>query len=381
MPTDVAAYYFPGYHVDPMTSRLHGEGWTEWELVAAARPRFRGHEQPRRSTWGAFDEADPRWGLRQAQLAAEHGVNVFIVDWYWYDNADFLNGALDRGLLPWGEALPVRLALMWANHDWLDIHPAGAASPPDLLFRGGVDAATFDRLADVVIERYLLHPRYYRIDGAAYFSLYEPQTFVDGLGSRSDAARALDRFRERARAAGAGDVHLNLVIADRPVLPNERQLADSTAMIRDLGADSTTSYVWIHHHDPALDGFPRGSYQRAFQANREAWARFQSHQAVPYFPNVTVGWDSSPRTIQTDRYEHRGYPWMATLDGAGPAAFGEALQAAHEFVEGRAGHPLITINAWNEWTEGSYLLPDERHGLGFLEACRDVGRRSRVGSA
>ncbi len=34
--------------------------------------------------------------------------------------------------------------------------------------------------------------------------------------------------------------------------------------------------------------------------------------------------------------------------------------------------PNININCWNEWTEGSYLEPDEVHGMKYLEAVRDV---------
>ena len=38
--------------------------------------------------------------------------------------------------------------------------------------------------------------------------------------------------------------------------------------------------------------------------------------------------------------------------------------------------PLITINSWNEWTESGYLLPDDLHGYGYLEAIqRTFGRR------
>ncbi|MCC2671898.1 MAG: hypothetical protein K0Q72_4369, partial [Armatimonadetes bacterium] len=35
----VASYYFPNYHRgDPRNEQVHGKGWSEWELVKAAKP-------------------------------------------------------------------------------------------------------------------------------------------------------------------------------------------------------------------------------------------------------------------------------------------------------------------------------------------------------
>ena len=34
--------------------------------------------------------------------------------------------------------------------------------------------------------------------------------------------------------------------------------------------------------------------------------------------------------------------------------------------------PLITVNSWNEWTETSYLQPDDLYGYGYLEAIKRV---------
>ncbi|MCX6985251.1 MAG: glycoside hydrolase family 99-like domain-containing protein, partial [Lentisphaerae bacterium] len=33
---------------------------------------------------------------------------------------------------------------------------------------------------------------------------------------------------------------------------------------------------------------------------------------------------------------------------------------------------IMFINAWNEWTEGSYLEPDKKYGFGYLEALKTI---------
>ena len=46
---------------------------------------------------------------------------------------------------------------------------------------------------------------------------------------------------------------------------------------------------------------------------------------------------------------------------------------AKDYADRHPGQPpLITINSWNEWTESSYLEPDDLYGYGYLEAVKRV---------
>lgn len=370
---DVAAYYFPQFHTDPRNDQWHGEGWTEWELLRHAQPRFAGHRQPIVPAWGYFDEADPAWAERQIDLAADHAVTTFLYDWYWYRGQPFLHRALERGYLRASNRERVKFAIMWANHDWNNLFPTRFTNRTERLASGRVSLATFDRLTDYVIAHYFSQPSYFTIDGAPYFSLYDLGNFIAGLGSIAAAADALATFREKTRARGFPDLHLNAILWGVQTLPGEIKLQDPAAVIRQLGFSSATSYTWMHHFDLSGEGFPHGSYRAAAEANFQAWEEQAAQLSIPYFPNVTMGWDSSPRTTQSDRYAARGYPWLAVLEDNTPQAFQSALQQANDFLERQATtRQLLTINAWNEWTEGSYLLPDTVHGTAYLEAVRAV---------
>lgn len=370
---EIACYYFPNYHVDPRNEAAHGPGWTEWELVPRTEPRFPGHRQPRVPLWGYEDESDPLVMARKIDTAADHSIDVFIFDWYFYDDGPFLERGLEQGFLAASNRDRLKFALMWANHDWVNIHPAQlstTASHAQLLYPGSVTRQTFDTLVDLVIERYFKHPSYWLIDGCPYFSIYELHTLIDGLGGIEPTRDALNSFRDRVKAAGFPDLHLNDVAWDLPFLPDETALENPQPILEDLGFDSLTSYVWIHH--VPLPTFPETSYQYAMENAVDYWQQMRDSFTLPYYPNVTMGWDSSPRTVQSDRFINAGYPFMTTLSGNTPQAFHQALVEVKQFLDQQDKARIFTINAWNEWTEGSYLEPDTVEGMAYLEAIRTV---------
>jgi len=366
----VACYYFPNYHPsDARNNKQKGQAWTEWQLVKAARPRFPGHQQPKVPLWGYTDESDPNQMTQKIGAAADHGIDAFIFDWYWYDDGPFLERGLEEGFLKAKNNDRLKFALMWANHDWIDIHPYRKDAPQTLLYPGRVSPETFQTVCDYAIARYFKHPSYWTIDGCPYFSVYDLTKLIAIFGSIEKTREGLDQFRQKVQAAGFANLHINAVLWGRTILPGETLPIDPQILVQKLGVDSVTSYVWIHHV-----GLPKmqtdfGDVQREYFTY---WDRARAMFDVPYYPNITMGWDSSPRADQRDPYGHYGYPFMNMIANNTPERFEAALRAARKKLLENDGPFILNINCWNEWTEGSYLEPDTLHGMAYLQAVKRV---------
>ncbi|MFC5407568.1 glycoside hydrolase family 99-like domain-containing protein [Cohnella soli] len=370
-PYEVAVYYFPNYHLEPRNEEWHGEGWTEWNLVKAATPRFPGHQQPKVPLWGYQDEADPRVSEQQIAAAADHGITAFIYDWYWYEGKPFLQRALEEGFLNAANNDRLKFSLMWANHDWVNIFPLKRSTDITLLTPGPTPLESFVKATDYMIEKYFSHPSYWRLDGKLYFSIYDLGSLISGLGGVESTRAALDDFRERVRKAGLGELNLNVIVWGLQILPTEVKVLEPKKMVEELGFDTATSYVWVHHVE--LDGYPTVSYPEYAQKSFEYWDTLQSEHSLPYYPNVSMGWDSTPRTVQSDTLANIGYPYTPVLVDNTPEEFKKALLAVKDYLDRSSlPTPMFTVNSWNEWTEGSYLEPDTVNGMGYLEAIRDV---------
>jgi len=370
----LAAYYFPNYHPDPRNELRHGEGWTEWDLLRVAKPRFPGHQQPKTPLWGEEDESQPKVMARKIAAAADHGLDAWIFDWYWYEDQPFLQRALEDGFLKAENFERLKFATMWANHDWIQLFPAAPSSRAfdnaELLMPVHLEWASLEKLMDYHVENYFPHSNYLLINGCPYFSIYDIGVFVRSCGSVPLARRALDIFRSKTKAAGFPDLHINAILWGAPILPSESLPADPKSLLDSLAIDSFGTYVSIHHLYPAE--YPATDDKVIREGYYSYWDRVSKEIPFPYFPNVTMGWDPTPRTEQSQDHLDGQYPYGPIISGNTPEAFREALAETYRRVRDQDDAQLITINAWNEWTEGSYLEPDTVNQYGYLEAIRSV---------
>ena len=360
---DVAAYLYPAYaYNDPRLRPFWPSGMGEWETVLTMQKRNPGHYWNRMPLWGPVNEADPAVMEMEIDQAADHGVNVFIFDWYWYDCRPFMETTLTEGFLKARNRDRMKFFLMWANH------PCGNGwdtrisnlDPDNVIWTGEVDRDEFEKICHRNIEMFFKQPNYYKIDGKPVFMIYEVTNFIKGIGGVEKAADALKWFRQEVKKAGFPDLELQFTMYSTQFNFSGVDAAKTDrpeeAFMKQLGFDSLTHYQFCHFV------WPDGDYEGLLENVYKEWERLDKAFTMPYYPHVTIGWDNSPR-----------YGKSPVITGNTPEKFEEALRHARAFVDAHPGRtPLITITSWNEWTETSYLQPDNVNGYGYLEAVKKV---------
>ncbi len=357
---DVAAYVWPAYTGDEPRSRIfweNGEG--EWQTVRKAMPKFEGHPWPRKPLWGYQNEADPAVMSRQIDAALSHGVNVLIYDWYWYDGRPFLEQCLNQGFLGAPNAADMQFYLMWANHDakyaW-DLRNSGDAAT--VVWQGKVTGNIFEEIGQRWIERYFGLKNYYRMEGKPVLAIYDIQNFVDSFGGLEQTAQAMERLDELALRSGLGGVHFQLINCGEKHTSltgvDGEQRIPMHEICRKLPFSSITHYQYVHFTNVSR------TYAELMPDVEAEWRKNVEEYRQLYLPHVSIGWDNNPRFQAL-------HPNI--LRENTPEVFGGAVHRAVALAL-ETGAPMITVNSWNEWTEGSYLEPDDLNGYGYLEAIR-----------
>ena len=363
---DIAAFVWPSYTGDELRSRIFWpEGIGEWQTVKKATAKFEGHTWPRKPLWGYVNEADPKVMEMEINEAVSHGVNVFIYDWYWFDKRPFLENCLNTGFLGAKNNGDMRFYLMWANHNVNHLWQKELSDTEcgeTVIWQGGVDSKEFEIMTDRLIDKYFTLPNYYKIDGCPVFMIYETSTFIEGMGGIDSAARALEGLRRRVKEKGLPGIHLQ--VTGRPggtmtlTGVDSGRTVDSKEVMQILGIDSFTHYQFVHFVNIDRD------YNDIMEDVKRVWSTAEEDYGIPYFAHISCGWDNNPRF-----YGFR----PGIVKNNTPENFERALYCAKEYTDKHGDRvPLITVNSWNEWTETSYLEPDDLYGYGYLDAIKKV---------
>ncbi|NQU42162.1 glycoside hydrolase family 99-like domain-containing protein, partial [bacterium] len=314
---EVVAIYYPHWHNYDHSSSWKGEGWTEWEGLKAAVPRFPGHHHPLKPTWGCFDESDPEWAAKEIDLAADHGIDVFMYDWYWYSGVRNMQEALEQGFLGAPNRGRMRFCLMWANHDRTDQFCPEPGARRNVWLPSRHSPRDINRVVDYCIEHYFREPNYWRVDGGLYFNIYQPVRFITEIGGPEATRGIFQAIDSRLEKEGLPPMHW----AGMTKCPNE------VHVLKDAGFKSTSRYN-VNSAKPtrAIDF---EDYEGVIEAHKEHWERMVATDLVN-IPIITMGYDPTPRCRQDVPWPFTTpeYPYVSIITENTPERFKQLCQDA-----------------------------------------------------
>ncbi len=375
MKSEVFAIYFPSWHMDRHYEKWYGKGFSEWELVKSTHPLFKEHVQPKKPLRGYFDESALENMIWQIDLAADHGITGFLFDWYWYSGEQFLERPLDEAFLNSPNRNRLKFSLMWANHDW-GVWPA-LDDEKHQAMNGNVNQSSrlfleikhseedLRNVIDFCSERYFRQKNYWKIDGRPVFSFFDSDKLFKYIAPK-DVVRILNEQMKKNSLPeifllmNVGCCNDNSYFCGWDRIPAMKQAGFNAVFAYNIVAPD--NYATLPQEKPVFD------YEGMAKSQEYCWSKLEEG-GLPHFPSVTVGLDVSPRWNRKVHFpmDYMKLGYCPICIGNAPEKIAHIMRKALEKQS-----PAVIINAWNEWTEGMMLLPDEQYHDGFLKAIKEV---------
>ena len=347
------ALYLPQFHPIPENDRFWGPGFTEWTNVAAARPLYRGHEQPKLpGELGFYDLRLAETRSAQAALARSAGIEGFCYWHYWFGGHRVLERPFQEVLESGEPDFP--FCLCWANSDWTG---TWYGAPDRILveqtYPGTADyRAHFEAILPALRDR-----RYLRVGDRPLFAVFQPTHLPD-------PKEFCALWRELAERAGLPGLHL-VGLSRRRWDPTQwgfdASLQHSPRIPRRFRSLWGLRARLLH-----LRGRPV-----AYPYRRYIEREMHSTGSPLDYPLVLSNWDNTPRAGK----------FGFVLEGSTPEHFRHHLRRELERVaQRRPEQRIVFLKSWNEWAEGNYLEPDRRFGRAYLEVVREEHDRAARGA-
>ena len=345
-PVKLIAFYLPQFHPIPENDQWWGQGFTEWTSVVRGIKNFRYHQQPRLPTeLGFYDLRVEETLHKQAELARSYGIHGFCFYYYWFNGKRLLERPLDLWLGESGPRFP--FCICWANENW---SRCWDGSESEILMAQTYDEGSALRFIMDVLP-ILKDPRYIRVDGAALLLVYRVSELKNPVGVAQE-------WRNAARENGIERLHLCAVqsfgIGDPRSYGFDSAIEFSPPHVDRMLVDPKR----VHGINPDFEGYLEDYISVAMRSINRLPVDYVRYRGL--FPR----WDN------TARRKTKGHVFL----NDSPKAYGQWLRflVREAMLRREQQEPLIFINAWNEWAEGTYLEPDEGYGRAFLQVTYDA---------
>lgn len=313
---EIGAFYFPGFPT-----------MQQWQPILPYPNR--------KPILGWYDESNPECADWQIKWAVEHGIDFFMVDWYWVQGNRQLEHWLHNAYGKARYKKYLKWCVMWANHNPPDTH----------------SVEDWRKVTQYWIDNYFQTPEYYRIDNRPAVFIWAPDNVRHDLGDSSRAAKLYAMSQEMAKAAGLPGIYF--------VAMSGHESPERAKLLVDEGFEAATTYhsFQLAWQRAQSDWFP---YASLLDTCPELWRDAEKSAAgLLYLPIVDTGWDPRP---------WHGEKTMVAY-GRTPELFGKLCELGRQFAD-QTGKQIILLGPVNEWGEGSYIEPYAEYGFEDLDRVR-----------
>ena len=370
----IITFYLPQFHEIPENNEWWGKGFTEWVNVKAAKPLFEGHQQPKvplnDNYYNLLDDNVKIW---QARIAKEYGVYGFCYYHYWFSGKMLLEKPMEQMLK--NKAVDIPFCISWANETWTKAWVNDEKKVLILQKYGEKDEwkQHFDYLLP-----FFKDDRYIKENNKPLFIIYRPEV-VECLNEM------LDYWNQLAIENGFD----GMCFAYQTINMDITNGSDTSRFDYDIEFQPSYARFDMSNQKSKLAvlkkirrnvakwfekkfGIDLLRYTSPMMARKllhtngidysEAWETILARKPISNkcIPGAFAAWDNTPR--------HKERGWVYTNNT--PEIFEKYLEK--QIVRARDVYhkDMIFMYAWNEWAEGGYLEPDEKHGYAYLDAIR-----------
>lgn len=381
----VIALYLPQYHPIKENDEWWGNGYTEWTSLRKGEMYVEGQYQPRIPQNGNYynllDIDVMKW---QTKIAKENGIYGFCFYHYWFNGKLLLEKPLEQYLNH--KEIDFPYYFCWANERWTRVWE-GEDNPKVLIEHEYSDKEDVDQHFNYMLP-FFKDERYMKIGNKPIFNIYNPIAIPPHC-----LKYMVNRWNKLARENGFDGISFSYLCAESMCY-----MSDSHRKYFDYGVEYEPSYVQ-HLEDDAVAGrrrYYKGYYAHYISKNfpwlknlfsrkkkksnklqkyengvkivrsyDEDWNKIlniKHNDFSKYIPGAFVDWDNTPR---------RGRAGKLIL-GATPEKFRKYFDQLIKRTKKLYKTDMIVVFAWNEWSEGGYLEPDEKYGDSYLKAIRQA---------
>ena len=385
----VIALYLPQYHRVKENDDWWGDGYTEWTSLKKGQVLTENQYQPRiplnENYYDLMDINVMKW---QVQIAKENGVYGFCFYHYWFNGHKLLEKPLEQFVEH--KEIDFPYYFCWANETWTRVWE-GDKNPKVLIEHDYEDKADVDKHFYYCLQ-FFKDPRYMKRNNKPVFSIYNPIAMPT-----KKTKQMIDRWNELAIKEGFSGISFMYLCAESMCFMSDKQRS-----YFDYGVEYQPSYAqhlednvdemrkhyrnvkitrYIASHFKPLARFLSSTKRiikkkskvneqeingvktiRSYDADWETALSVKHDDYSKYIPGGFVDWDNTPRRGRKGK----------VLIGASPEKFERYMERL--IVRARDVYQIdeIVVFAWNEWSEGGYLEPDEKYGFAYLNAIKQA---------